>query len=362
MAWWQNNNTTGWLMHLRAAMICRMQNDPDQELRRSGSKARFLVHVGLPKCGSTSLQKVFATAPGITFLGKSLLHYADSRIGQFTRLVAPFADVRMSDQHGYREAFAAGLAGAGGKPVVLSDEILSSVGFAARGTGNSFLQILDNVAAVAGPFELMIVVREQRAFLKSYYKQWVLGGGHLCFQDFIAAILLRRQRFLLPMLDYPALASAAGQIASRVHVLVFERLFSDRAYREAKFAAMGISGISGHFAGVQERPSRSDAEIAGKLAEARKNPWPALLSMNKAFLGPDLYTAQTLDSPDALATANAIKSLNLTIRSRGETAAESMFTLDAAVEVDLLRHFKMFNHRLPEIDSGTDWPSLDYVL
>lgn len=190
---------------------------------------RFILHMGLPKCASTSLQDTLPHATRIGYLGKTTAGaFADPLIAEFTRVIAVFGDVRLRNCAPHRAALEKAFAECPHDTLWLSDEVLSSAGFAAYGQSNSLPQILENFKRVApAGIEPVIVVRNQHSLLRSYFRQWVGWGSAETYEEFIRLIFLRRDRFLFPVLNYVALVRVLQGIVPKGHVLCFEALTRD---------------------------------------------------------------------------------------------------------------------------------------
>ncbi len=176
---------------------------------------KTIVHVGLPKCASTSLQALFARTRGTTFLGKRPEPSASGRIVFFVRAQifgkepgerAGFAtdDLRIAvrrtipgeralaeaDFRAARLAVDEAVAGLGARSdrILLSDEVMSGCGFVHFDRPRRSLpDIVEVLGRLFGPDLLVIVVvREQTSFLRSYWKHLVRTGYPFTFAHFLA--------------------------------------------------------------------------------------------------------------------------------------------------------------------------------
>jgi hypothetical protein len=326
--------------------------------------SRLLLHVGLPKAGSTTLQTVFAQGSGIKFLGKHDARFVDSEIGEFVRVVAPFGDVRLQDISRWKNAFRKHLKQSRDADVILlSDELLSSAGFLCHGQSNSLPQIIDNFRWVLGDvadIEVVIVVREQRKLLKSYFKQWVLNGGNYDYETFVSLNLMRPYRGVVPALNYSSLVNSVTPLVSKVHLLVFERLFSDTAYTRMKLAEMGCSHLSGILRQVHERPPTKDNNIEALLAQRSCPPWLFRPGPNSQPILPDLFAYLGRGFADSKRYQERLEELHKFHSSREANRVEYALQLQPDTERSLERLASAWNRNLHEIDKDTDWVRYGY--
>ena len=241
------------------------------------TKKRLIIHVGLPKCGSTSLQAVFPQCNQITYWGKTVeKKFVTEDLCEFTRIIAHMSDVRLVGARRMKIHFAALLEKSSCDVVVLSDEVLSSVGLASGRSSLSLPQIIENFNHVLPCMpEVVLVVREQRSFLKSYYRQHVRSGSPETYQEFIELMLMDKYRFLRPLLNYAAVTNAIRPLVSKLHVLVFEKLFFDVAYCREAFSNLGIDQAAALLAETHMLPAKNDQEILEYLRLRFPHIWAA---------------------------------------------------------------------------------------
>lgn len=174
-----------------------------------------IVHVGLPKCASTSLQVLFARASGTTFVGKGAEQTAvEFAIARFKEIVFRIPNVRESRyvNKPLRDVFrdllpsdreisesdliasrrtvdeAVGVLRGDPSRVLISDEVLSGAGFVFFNKPRRPLSgIIDEVGRLFGPDAMVLVVmRSQIPFLQSYWKHLVRTGYPFTFHHFLS--------------------------------------------------------------------------------------------------------------------------------------------------------------------------------
>ena len=180
------------------------------------------IHLGLPKAGSTSLQSFFEKQVAFNYLGKRV----PNRYG----FVDPslFSLIRENVVYGHsvtneiRER-ALGLL-SNDQPNVLSDELLSGVGFH-NFKSNEFPPlepILQRLNEVFDMPQFIVVLREQFSLLRSYYRQLLRVGYSLTYAGFAEAVL--NGKFgILDRLSYADFCSNVLNYKSKI--VFFEKLF-----------------------------------------------------------------------------------------------------------------------------------------
>jgi hypothetical protein len=181
----------------------------------------MLIHIGFHKTASTALQEHVFGDPATGFV-----RWAEDRKLAHPYLVchsplAPIPDQARDELLGLDAA-----AKAGGKCLVVSHERLS--GYYATG-GFDSAAIARRMAEAFPEARILIVVREQRAMLESFYSQYVSDGGVLPFAKFMRPMpqtRLRAPGFDPDFLLYDRLVQLYRGLfgADRVLVLPFELL------------------------------------------------------------------------------------------------------------------------------------------
>ncbi len=162
---------------------------------RGESPPSLAVHIGLPKCASTSLQRFFANTSGnYCYLGKferdgQNLAYKEFAVEKLVRQQIPFAlemDFNYAGAAGILQRYAERL-GAEDRALLLSEELLSGFGFAAyhRQRFVDPALILARLKQLFPRVAVLLVVREQFSWLRSYYSELVMQGLNLSFSAFV---------------------------------------------------------------------------------------------------------------------------------------------------------------------------------
>jgi hypothetical protein len=164
----------------------------------------FYVHIGMPKAGSTSIQQFLHTNLEVGYLGKFANDYAGQDLGYFFRHVAGLTPNYILPVDYWRRKFGMYLAENNHTgPYLVSDEILSGIGFASYNLGVNIYTGLDNLKSIFGDrLRIVSVLRYQLDLLKSYYLQLLMHGYPLSFQSFIKSALLTPETSVLHALDY----------------------------------------------------------------------------------------------------------------------------------------------------------------
>jgi hypothetical protein len=182
-----------------------------------------IFHVGYPKSGSTTIQELLAADPTINFLGKP---YRTKEAEYLVREFLPFSDLRQlpaSEVERLRAAVGEG------HPIV-SDEVLSGVGFAHGLTANSLLQVLDNIDVLTGgEFVAHLVLRQPASFVRSYYGQLVRMGARMKFDQFCSLVLVRRHHWVFRGLNFRAILNSKYFKDGRMKPVLFESLFHEKS-------------------------------------------------------------------------------------------------------------------------------------
>lgn len=172
----------------------------------------------MPKTGTSTIQQYLTRSGDPRYLGKA---YRSSELEHLFRHVIPFSDLRtasISDLRGYRALL--------GSECVISDEIMSGVGFMHGIAANSLFQILDNLSVLTdGDYRAIVVLRRPIDFLRSYHAQLVRMGGRIAFDQFCSLVLLRQHRWVFRSLCVAPILETAKK-DSRLIVHYYEDIFS----------------------------------------------------------------------------------------------------------------------------------------
>lgn len=235
-----------------------------------------IVHVGLPKCASTSLQALFVHATGTTFLGKgkevsrsallidrvqsAILRrprrlreslYESGRIRNIFRDALP-SDRPLDDAEiaTMRRDILAAVARMKGDPsrVLVSDEVLSGMGFIFFNQPRRPLEgIVREVGRIfGGDAAVMLVMRSQMSFLASYWKHLVRTGypftwGHFLSEQSSDPVRWDSWRSVTATLFYDRIRREAEAAGVRMVFVPFEDVVGDQTILRAFLDREGIA-------------------------------------------------------------------------------------------------------------------------
>lgn len=194
-------------------------------------------HVGYPKSGSTTIQDLLKADATINFLGKP---WRDPEAEYHVREHLTFGDLRQLPQATLAEMRRCLC---DGEPII-SDEILSGVGFAHGIAANSLLQIIDNIEILTGgDFVAYVVFRQPDAFIRSYYNQLGRMGARMTFEQFCSLVLLRPHHWVYRSLDYGAILRSRAYRDGKLKPVLFETLFKDDGLGDFMRQAFGMATL-----------------------------------------------------------------------------------------------------------------------
>ena len=217
-------------------------------------------HLGYPKSGSTTIQHLLKSDPSIRFLGKP---YADPEVEYHVREHLTFGDLRQLPS-----ATLADMRRRLGDAPIVSDEILSGVGFAHGIAANSLLQIVDNLDMLTdGDFVAHVVFRQPDAFIRSYFNQLVRMGARMTFDQFCSLVLIRPHHWVFRSLDYGAILRSRAYREGKLKPVLFETLFKDGGLGDFLRNAFGVTRLPEN--PTDQHSNRSDTDSAVDYAAPR---------------------------------------------------------------------------------------------
>ncbi len=234
------------------------------------------LHLGLPKCASTSLQRVFAEQGGARFLGKSSrrhdgLAYREAALEHLFRHTIPYASEAKVDYDQIAELLSKSMLGDGSDdgPFLVSDELLSGCGFRNYRI-NHFpdpLVILYRLRRIFSPLRILVVIRNQTHFLRSYYSELVKYGYNVAFEIFAHKHLVH-DAGLTNLLRYDRYLALLSAWCDELFVVPFEALVRADAHARTQlvaFAEIAFEQLP------HSNPSGSEQELAKRFLENRKS-------------------------------------------------------------------------------------------
>lgn len=181
--------------------------------RRSGSRARPLLHIGYHKTGTTWLQRFLFSSQRSGVSSVASHHLVERAFVAVNPFCFHPAEARAGFEPALRNAAALGLV------PVLSHERLSgnphSGGYDSRA-------IADRLAQTFPEARVLLVIREQRSMLVSVYKQYVKQGGAASFRDYVRPVrgALRVPLFRFDYLEYHRLIGYYESLFGSENLLV----------------------------------------------------------------------------------------------------------------------------------------------
>ena len=204
-----------------------------------------ILHVGSPKSGTTTLQEnVLAHLDGIVYLGKPFptpemrqdIEYVkryDASDFSLERLKSFVAEHRATAE-------------AAGKPLVFSDETLTSPGMKSL--------VAERLHEVFGPARIIVTLRNQHKSIESYYTRhgrtlkkvpdkW--AGSFVPFDDWFDTSVRNFQGTQLDRVRYDNVVDVYGAVFGRENIvpLLFEEMIGDAdAFGEKLGTILGVAG------------------------------------------------------------------------------------------------------------------------
>lgn len=189
------------------------------------------IHIGFPKCASTSLQKhLFSKHRELYHLGASAggtaAPYLTPQIRTAIEYELRFAKDSVYDRQSTKRIFEEQFLTAvdsGKKAIGISSESISF-------TMHHDIDVSQKAERLLEIFgkntKIIILIREQWSLLKSLYREYVVGGLHLTFEKFIQSIYINQGRSCLFDLNFHTTLELYRKLFSvaNVHIVPFEAL------------------------------------------------------------------------------------------------------------------------------------------
>jgi hypothetical protein len=245
-----------------------------------------IFHLGYPKCGSTTIQNLLHADPAVNFLGKP---YRTPEAEIYVREHLAFSDLRQLP--------AATLADmrrvlCEGQPII-SEELLSGVGFAHGMAANSLLQVVDNIDRLTGgDFEAHVILRQPAGLLRSHYGQIARMGGALSFDQYCSLILLRRHHWLMAGLNYRNILDSDACRSGKLKPVLFEELFAGGGLADYMRKVFGARNIPDAPEKIRDNSSDTDSVIDHS---ARSNPHNPAIWIELSATRPSLQEYRWID-------------------------------------------------------------------
>lgn len=198
-----------------------------------------VVHIGLPKCASTTLQnRLFAQQRAFTYVGWINKGYRNSESTKDLIARITFQD-SLDYDHAATEAMLRGLpevTAAPGRPILMSAESLSVEGRADRRL------VAERLHRLFAPAKVLIVLRAQPAMLQSMYLHHIRGERITSFEHWLDQNYggIRFMNLRRIGLDYEPLVRAYDEFfgPDNVVVLPFELISDENSVFHTRLAEM----------------------------------------------------------------------------------------------------------------------------
>lgn len=191
-------------------------------MTEKNSSAKILLHIGLPKTGTASLQRnLFDVHPEIVHFGQSNVFKEETAHDILKSLVISDAPERKSASKAIKEA------AAGNKAIVISDEALSFGQYMLRGPRWNIVTNHTEVAGrshdLLGGVDVLIVVRNQVDWVKSWHSQGLKTGRYIetNFQKWLEKDIGDDAEHFFDLLNLDQLYQAYADIFGEDHVHVY---------------------------------------------------------------------------------------------------------------------------------------------
>jgi len=190
-----------------------------------------ILHIGMPKCMSTSVQAHMRQSDSVFFMGIGPSKFVKPDVllafqRHIMRMPAHFYDadaIANVFRQNIQEA-----EGRGAALFALSDETIPFPrGYARADT--SYLERMQRLKAVMPKeTDVLMIVRRPKDFLQSSYKyRCVMNGLSCTYEDYLRRLLLVGDTNFLGTIKYAYFAETARQIFGRVHVVAMEAIAED---------------------------------------------------------------------------------------------------------------------------------------
>ena len=312
-----------------------------------------VFHLGYPKSGSTTIQAFLRADPSINFLGKP---YRTPEAEDFVRRYLPFSDLRQVPA-AFLQSMRRELCE--GAPII-SEELLSGVGFRHGIASNSLLQVVDNIDLLTeGQFVAHVVFRRPADFLRSYYGQIAKMGGRFSFDQFCSLVLLRRHQWVFQALNFRTILQSAPTRSGKLQFALFEQLFAGKGLADYMRATFGAKNLPDNAATRFTNVSDTDSALDSAAPHHPVNP---ANSLEYQVTRPSLQEHAWVDK---LPEAERDMHIYLWLRERAEAVAlqeQALKNMDKARAA--LRHhrgkrpvspvFRQLLTEIAELNAGLD--------
>ncbi|KPA14312.1 hypothetical protein MHK_005470 [Candidatus Magnetomorum sp. HK-1] len=186
-----------------------------------------IIHIGLPKTATTSLQALLSESNEIYYLGRHVANFKDNdlkfaiwiQLLESDSLTLDIKPVKSIISNHYNIAKQQGR-----KAFVLSEESITAPWW----SNVSFKERLERLKFVFGAdAQIILTLREQTSFVQSIYKELLKIGLDCTFNEFFQYILLRYNTFLMPYLNYHQVIEFCRMYFNDIQIFLYEDIVND---------------------------------------------------------------------------------------------------------------------------------------
>ncbi|HEX3810115.1 MAG TPA: hypothetical protein VH000_04430 [Rhizomicrobium sp.] len=243
------------------------------------SEMKSLLHIGMPKCMSTSIQSYLREAKNVFFAGIGPSKFvAPDMLQAFQRQVMR-TSTQFYDRDFVARVFDYSIMQAkqkGARVFALSDE---SIPFAMTYglVDVSYSERLQRLKEVLPePVTVLMLTRRPADYLKSVYKyETVMHGLSFTYNEFLKRLLLKGDTYFLSTVKYFHFAEEARRVFSNVRVIAMEDIKADKRALPSFFEELGLS--------MTAAPPRQNVGMADEKFENFRNlyaPYGDTLAIN----------------------------------------------------------------------------------
>jgi hypothetical protein len=327
---------------------------------------KSLLHIGMPKCMSTSLQTFLRGAKGVYFMGMGPSMHVDKDVLQIFQRQIVRTSSHLYDRNYVAQVFGICMAKArtaNARLFVLSDETIPyplSYGLVDVSYSERLRRLKEFMPE---PTVVLMLVRRPADYLKSVYKyESVAHGLNFTYEEFLKRLLLKGDTYFLSTVKYSAFAREAQNVFGEVKVIAMEDIAADKRALSSFFASLGVP--------MPELPPRENVGIADSKFENFRNllaPYGDGLSNNDFnFISPaDRANSQANADyygsvyASVLARDNTLGSLQSLAAQLPDCSPEAPFTMSDKTREYLTDYVAKSNASLKE-QFGVDIEALDY--
>lgn len=329
-----------------------------------------IIHVGLPKTASTSLQKIFNSSDQLYYLGRgcsaSMIDYISPEIEIAAEIDLRFRRKLLFNRQKFVDSFTKQLdiGWAQSKTPVFSSEYLAWTSF-------DEIDLVDKVERLAMAFpsgaKILMFVREQNNLLKSVYREAIRQGLHKSYSAFVDYAWEKQDRNWFSCLNYAAMKNLYEDFFGKNSVLVLPYELYRHAPEAVNEKITSFLNIQGNFVstGVANQALEDGQLFAMRFLndKIRHSVGNDLFAGLQDYFAPNYFKRElSRPVPNQSLVDETIRKVLL--KASNELKNPSM-KMDYRANKDIVSamnlKFKAFNAQLDE-DLGGGLSELGYVL